>query len=332
MPSATLPTPETDLQEKNFYVNDGLLPPESIGLLEPATLDTPLEEMQRRYHEDGYLLVKNVLPREDVLRVRRKYFEMLAPTNCLAPGSDPVSGIFDTTQNRFNFPGVGAGPPDYTGSDPEVAELFNDLALKAHHQDWYKEDLCHHPAIRAFVAKLTGWGDNTLSIRRTLLRNNMPQNTAIGVHYDQIFLRHGEDTFVTAWVPIGDISIEGGGLIYLEKGHDIGKQTEEEFMKRAKEAGMSDEQVKSAYNANMLSGGLLDVGPARYAKKYGRRWLLTGYEAGDVVFHNPYAIHASCINHDPENVIRLGTDLRYVDSSRPWDTRWSNILKPGDGL
>lgn len=31
-------------------------------------------------------------------------------------------------------------------------------------------------------------------------------------------------------------------------------------------------------------------------------------------------IHASAINNDPKNVIRLATDLRFVDSSRPYDT------------
>lgn len=219
--------------------------------------------------------------------------------------------------------------------------MFGDLALEAHHKDWYIQNLCQHPAVQALVAKFRGWEkDNTLSIRRTLLRNNMPENKAIGVHYDQIFLRHGEDTFVTAWVPIGDISIEGGGLIYLEKGHDIGRKTEDDFVAQAQAKGMTDEQTKSAYNANMMAGGLLDEGPLRYAKKHNRRWLLTEYEAGDVVFHDAYAvsglyhcgvypaersscslqIHASCINQDPNNVIRLGTDLRFVDSSRPWDT------------
>lgn len=292
-----MPSRESLVREKTFYVNDGPLPKEHIGLLEPVTLDTPVEEMRRRYKEDGYLLVKKVLPREDVLQVRKKYFEMLAPTGCLAPGTQPVEGVFDTTKNRLNFPGIGAGPTDtdaeghLTGPDPATARMFGDLALEAHHKDWYTKDLCQHPAVQALVAKFTGWGeDKTLSIRRTLLRNNMPQNKAIGVHYDQIFLRHGEDTFVTGWVPIGDISIEGGGLIYLEKGHDIGQKTEEDFVSRATTAGMTDEQIKSAYNANMMAGGLLDEGPLRYAKKYNRRWLLTEYEAGDVVFHDPYAV------------------------------------------
>lgn len=30
-------------------------------------------------------------------------------------------------------------------------------------------------------------------------------------------------------------------------------------------------------------------------------------------------IHASTVNKDPKNVIRLATDLRFVDSSKPWD-------------
>lgn len=30
-------------------------------------------------------------------------------------------------------------------------------------------------------------------------------------------------------------------------------------------------------------------------------------------------IHASTINHDPDNVIRLATDLRFCDSSKPYD-------------
>lgn len=296
MPSAVTSDAEQIFGKKQFFVNDGPLPAEAIGTLDPVTLDTPIEEMQQRYLEDGYLLVKGVIPREDVLKVRQRYFEKLSPTGCLAPGTKPVEGVFDTNKNRFNFPGVGAGPPDkdadgnIRGSDPEIATMFNDLALEAHYEDWYKEELCRHPAIHDLVAKFTAWGGSTLSIRRTILRNNMPQNKAIGVHYDQIFLRHGEDTFVTAWVPIGDISIEGGGLIYLEKGHDIGREIEEDFVARAQTAGMTDEETKSAYNANMMSGGLLDEGPARFAKKYNRRWLLTAYEAGDVVFHDPYAV------------------------------------------
>lgn len=225
MPSIAQVSATDDGFEKELFVNDGRLEASMIGRVRKTYVDTPIEEIRRRYQEDGHVLVKGVLPRDDVLRARRKYFELLQPTGILKPGTKPVAGIFNSSIDALNFPGIGAGVAGShdaegrtTGPDVETARLFGNLALQAHHEDWYKEDLCQHPALLDFVAKMTGWGDNTKSIRRTLLRNNTPGNKAIGVHYDQIFLRHGEDTFVTAWVPIGDIKVDGGGLIYLENG------------------------------------------------------------------------------------------------------------------
>jgi len=81
-----------------------------------------------------------------------------------------------------------------------------------------------------------------------------------------------------------------------------------------------------------MSTGLLDEGPTRFGNEHGRRWLVSEYEAGDVVLHNPYMIHASTVNHDEDQVIRLATDLRFVDSSKPWDTRWSNLYTLNDGV
>jgi hypothetical protein len=293
MPHAESPGPEHPSGDK-LFVNDGPLAAGEYGELRPTTLDTPIDEARRRYTEDGYLFVKGLLPREDVLKAREEYFKLLAPSGVLKPGTRPVDGIFDDTKDKLDFPGIGAGFADSngrpTGPHPEVATLFVDLALRAHTEDWYKEDFCKHPALREYVAKLTGWGDDTMGIRRTLLRNNTPGNKAIGVHYDQIFLRHGEDTAVTAWVPVGDISRQGGGLIYVEKGHTLGVEIEQEFTAKAKASGLTNEEAKNAFNQNMMSGGLLADGPSGFGKQWNRRWLLTAYEAGDVVLHNAYAV------------------------------------------
>ncbi|KIW10727.1 hypothetical protein PV08_10026 [Exophiala spinifera] len=335
MAHGDLPGAEQVLGE-NLFVNDGPLGPDEWAVLTPTTPDTPIEEVRRRYTEDGYVFLKGLLPRADVLKAREEYFKLLAPSGVLKPGTDPVEGIFDSSKDKADFPGIGAGFADAnarpTGAHPEVVQLFVDLALQAHTEHWYKEEFCKHPALRDYVAKLTGWGNNTLGIRRTLLRNNTPGNHAIGVHYDQIFLRYGEDTAVTAWVPIGDVSRQGGGLIYLEKGHTLGAEIEKQFTKKAKVSGLSDEEAKNAFNQNMMRTGLLADGPSEFGKRYNRRWLLAEYEAGDVVLHNAYMIHASTINYDRDNKIRLGTDLRFVDQSKPWDTRWAKDYRFDDGV
>ena len=205
---------------EKLYVNDGLLEPEQVGPLKQSRPDMPIEELRRRYNEDGYVFLKGLLPREDVLKAREEYFSMLEPSGVLKPGTQPVEGIFDSEKDPANYPGIGAGVADGNGRPgEETAKQFVDLALKAHYADWYKEKFCKHPVLKDFVARMTGWGDeNTLGVRRSLLRNNTPGNKAIGVHYDQIFLRYGEPTSVTAWVPMGDVSLTGGGLIYLENG------------------------------------------------------------------------------------------------------------------
>lgn len=204
---------------ETLAVNDGPLTSENAALLRPSDPSLPIEELRKRYDEDGYLFLKQVLPREDVLETRRQYFSYLAPTEVLKEGSDPVEGIFNPTKDPEHYPGIGAGAVGGNGRPGgEKADQFVDRAIEAHYKDWYVEKLCHHPALYDFVAKFSGWGKDTLTFQRTLLRNNTPGTKPIGVHYDQIFLRHGEPTSVTAWVPIGDVKLNGGGLIYLEDG------------------------------------------------------------------------------------------------------------------
>ncbi|KAF2231027.1 hypothetical protein EV356DRAFT_452695 [Viridothelium virens] len=316
----------------DLFVNDGQLPPSCIGPLKASKPSLPTSELRKRFEEDGYLFLKGILPRAHVQKAREEYFKFLAPSGLLKPGTNPVDGIFDATKDRNTFPGIGSGAAGANGHPGSHAAVFVDRALEAHYQSWYADDLCKHPALKDFVAKLTGWGSKTTAFTRTLLRNNVPGNKAIGVHYDQIFLRHGEPTSITAWVPIGDVKLTGGGLIYLEKGHHLGIEQEAQFMEEAKKTGLSEEEAKSAFNQNMMSTGLLSEGPREFAERFNRRWLVADFEAGDVVLHNPFAIHASTINHDPDDVIRLATDLRFVDSSRPWDQRWSKQYTLDDGV
>ncbi|KAL6153896.1 hypothetical protein ACJBU6_07190 [Exserohilum turcicum] len=285
------PSDEPTLDGHQLYVNDGLLHPSQVGRLHESSPGLPMDELRRRYHQDGYLFLKGLLPRQDVLAARQAYFEMLAPSGVLKPNTAPVDGIFDAARDAADFPGIGAGASPNNGKPGgTTASTFVDLVLQAHYADWYKETFCKHPLLKDFVARITGWADNTVAVRRSLLRNNTPGNKAIGVHYDQIFLRHGEPTSVTAWVPMGDISLTGGGLIYLENGHTLGREVEQDFTRKAAESGLSDEETRNAFNQNMLSTGLLADGPREYAQTFGRRWLVTSYEAGDVVLHNPFAV------------------------------------------
>lgn len=208
----------THATDEQLYVNDGPLEPEEIARLKSSDPNLPLEELRSRFKDNGYLYLKGLLPREDVLKAREQYFTFLAPSGVLEDGTAPALGIFNSTKDVKRFPGIGVGRVDANvGSGLESSD-FVSLALDAHGQKWYSEDFCKHPVLLDFMARFTNWSSNTHPLERTLLRNNIPNTKAIGVHYDQIFLRYGEPTSVTVWVPIGDIALNGGGLIYLENG------------------------------------------------------------------------------------------------------------------
>lgn len=53
---------------------------------------------------------------------------------------------------------------------------------------------------------------------------------------------------------------------------------------------MTDEEARSAFNSNMMATGLLSESPIEFARQHGRRWLVSAYEAGDVVLHKPHMV------------------------------------------
>lgn len=90
-------------------------------------------------------------------------------------------------------------------------------------------------------------------VRRHIIRSNVPgaKKTATGVHYDQLFLRGGPPTFLTAWVPVGDVTPEQGGLLYLEDSVPLGRQMENHFTELCRQKGMTDGDKLSAFNENV---------------------------------------------------------------------------------
>lgn len=70
----------------------------------------------------------------------------------------------------------------------------------------------------------------------------------------------------------------------------MGKEFEDEFTAKAMASGLTAEETKSAFNRNMLDSGVLTEGPAGFGRTHNRRWLVTGYEAGDVVLHTAYMV------------------------------------------
>jgi phytanoyl-CoA hydroxylase len=319
---------------QQIKANKGRVEGTQLGWLRPTSMDTPLEEMRRRLKEDDYVYLKGALPREHVLKMREHYFKQFEGTALLDPNKSPGVGIYNPREDAINHKSIGWG-------DPEGEELKRLIA--AHVMAPYL-DFVNHPKLRTLVQELMGW-DKEVLLQRTMLRHNVPGGESTGVHYDKLFLRGGDAFFLTAWVPIGDIIPSGGGLIYLNNGRRLGEAIEDDFSARAKD--FTAEEKISAFNRNMTDIGILSNHPAQFEDEHRHiaeregwgseyKWLVANYEAGDVVFHHPCSVHASCSNEDPEGRIRLSTDLRFYDKrdydEGKADNRWMKLWSPGDGL
>ncbi|MFS8113708.1 phytanoyl-CoA dioxygenase family protein [Rhizobium jaguaris] len=279
-----------------------------FGYLEPTDAATDMGTLRAQYQEHGYLWLKGFLKRQDVLDFRAWVFAHLMDTGLLQPGSDPMTGL------------AAKGETDKALTDRRLMALVRSVAY---------EGFCTQPRLASFMDEFLQ-GISYLH-KRKIMRFIRPNTGAVTpAHYDLVYLRGGTSRIVTAWIPIGDIPVDMGGLVYLEGSHRIGADMEKEFA--IKGASLTPEERISAFNKNMTEGGWVSKDLPNMAERFNTRWLAADYEAGDVMLHSPYMIHASTTNRDPLGRLRLSTDIRYQNVEDEIDARWSNHWSLGDML
>jgi ectoine hydroxylase-related dioxygenase (phytanoyl-CoA dioxygenase family) len=281
--------------------------PDRLGWLTPSDPHAPVTLLRAQFQEQGYLWLRGILDRAEVLEFRGRYFAAFEATGLLAPGSDPQDGIFS------------GGDYDKEAAHRILVEAVRWAAYEA---------FCLSRPIIAFYEAF--WSAPVLLHKRKLIRYTRPsESAATGAHYDQIYLRGGTDQFCSSWLPIGDVPVEMGGLLYLEGSHELGRQIEAERIARV--AGLPADDRISAY-VGAQENGWLGQDLAAIARQTGKRWLVGDFAAGDMLVHSPYIIHASTTNEDTSGRMRLSTDIRYQRVSDPADRRWSNHWSPDDNL
>jgi Phytanoyl-CoA dioxygenase (PhyH) len=283
-----------DLTSNGFRLaND----PSRIGRLTSSSPAQPISALREQYEAQGYLWLKGLLDRAEVLAFRARYFSAFEAVGLLKPGSAPSDGIY-------------SGLPM-----PNPNKWLVEIVRWAEY-----EAFCLAQPIRRFYEAL--FEGAPYLHKRKLIRHMLPGDpSATGAHYDLIYLRGGTDRLCTSWIPIGDTPVEMGGLVYLERSHLWGRRNEAQF--NAENQHLPPAERISAYNRQTQSGWLgKDL--AMLADDLDLRWLVADYEAGDMMVHSPYLIHASTMNVDADMRIRLSTDIRYQRVRDEIDVRWNN--------
>lgn len=252
-------------------------------------------DLQQAFVRQGYLFLKGFLDRDEVLTIRKKYFDRF-PQSLFKPGSLPGDGIFSGTIPTDLPPHGAAGHPAHAFvRSKDFGDFLDSAPLRQ-----LAECLLQRPAAR---------------LRRTPLRHFIRgRSLASRAHVDFTYLDGGSSDLVTVWIPVGDCPLQSGGLIYLEDSQRIDIGTLRGLLSNDR-----------ANDQRPLTHEL-----RRLADLTGRRWLWADFEASDLVVHSPFIIHAS-LNCETD-LMRVSVDIRFGPRDVPSDPRWADDWSATDGF
>ena len=151
--------------------------------------------LRRRLKADGYLLLRRLLARDAVLRARRAVLEYMRQRQALVPDTPVLEGV---------MPAGGRGVPM--------------MGAKG---------IAHHSAVLSvlenaalFTLFETIFGEKALTYPFKWLRA-VGNEGYTAAHYDFVYMGRGSHNLYTAWIPLGDLTIDQGTLAICSGSHDL---------------------------------------------------------------------------------------------------------------
>ena len=139
-------------------------------------------------------------------------------------------------------------------------------------------------------------------------------------HGDAVFMNRGTTRLYTAWVPLGDVDFNLGGLMILGKSNRL-EELKQAYLNKDVDAFCENEADAALFRTGeKWWNGALSEDPAALQRQLGLPWLTAEYRAGDLLTFSIDTIHCSLDNHSDR--IRISSDSRYQLASDPIDERW----------
>jgi hypothetical protein len=238
--------------------------------------------LQARMAEDGYLFIRGLHDRDQVLAARKEILEKLAANGKL----DPSAPLDDALPNPTS-----SEPP--SGSVRGKEHLKDGPELKA---------LIEGPPVMGFFDRY--FGKPALTFDFKWLRVVGPGISST-MHYDIVYMGRGTKNLYTGWTPLGDVPLDLGPVVICLGSH--------RFEKIKATYGQMD------VDRDLIQGWFSND-PAEMVDTFGGRWAGTDFQAGDVLIMSMFLMHASITN--ATNRLRLSVDTRYQPADEPVDDRW----------
>ncbi len=279
--------------------------PQCFGeLRSSADISDNSAALRERMQQDGYLYLPDYLDREQVLDARHVCTQRLAAEGHLDaefPHEESVASR-DTTV-KFH--------PDLARDNAPLMKVL------------------YAGRMMEFYERLLGGAVRHFDF--TWMRAVSP-GTGTPPHCDIVYMGRGTTNLYTSWTPLGDVSLEMGGLMILENSHTIsrlrenyGRKDVDAFCTNRRGDGHTD----MGGGGNISRGGWLSRNPVKLRRNLGGRWLTNPFRAGDLLAFSVFTVHGSLDNQSDR--IRLSSDTRYQLAGEPADERWIGEHPIGHG-
>ncbi len=250
---------------------------------------TDEEALKRRMAEDGYIFLRGFFDPNEVIKSRREVLTKLELEGFIG-GTNP----YEDAKNIKSRP--------FRKIDFDLAKLnaVRELTGSGRIMKFYRHFL----------------GGEVISHDKFLVRVLSPSSKSDTAHCDIVYMGQGTRNLYTSWIPLGDIPLEQGPLMILEKSHLL-----ENELSNYWEWDVDKSRNRLQYRHGVLfRGGHYSRNPPALQKEFGLRWLSANFQIGDVLIFSALTMHSALDNNS--NVIRLSTDCRYQLASEPIDPRW----------
>jgi len=274
---------------------------DKFGFLQQSNPAESPALLHERMEADGYLYLREFWPRAQVQAVRDSLTRQLDALGFLQPGAP-------TDEARFHGREVGRA-------------MGNPL----NQQDPLLQNLVFGPRIIDFFQTFLGG-----SVRHFDFIWFRTKGPGLGspIHCDLVYMGRGTHNLYTTWVPLGDVSLNLGGLMVLEGSHKKNAELKPYLCRDVDEYCTNREDAADYASGKKWWDGTLSKNATALQSSLGGRWLTSPeFRLGDAMIFNMTLVHGSLDNQTDR--FRLSTDTRYQLAAEPVDPRWIGDNPPG---
>ncbi len=273
-----------------FGPRDIEFPSQEMGELRDSNdLLGDAEALRQRMDEDGYLLLRDMLDRDSVMRCRLAVLEYLDKHEGLVPGTPVLDGVM---------------PP---GTRERTLVRPRDIT---HHSDVLA--VLESPRLFDFYEMLFGAPSRTFDYKWLRAVGNAKHTPS---HMDVVYVGRGTHERCTCWIPIGDLDLAIGTLAICVGSHRL-----ESYARMRATYGRMDMDRDGVT-------GWLSEDPMHFVRHYGGQWQTAPFRAGDILTFGLFTLHASLTN--TTNRYRISADVRYQPAHLPIDDRFVGVEPRG---